>query len=540
MAMPLKIGTRINGKYEILKIIDTGGMSTVYIAMDIRLNKNWAIKEIVKNKSKLSDVEYRSLITETNILKGLDHTYIPRIVDIIELEDRTFVVMDYIEGKTLQDIVSTEGGLPQDKVIKWGIQLAEVLGYLHSRTPQIIYRDMKPGNIMLQPNGKIKLFDFGASRVLKDESSWKTVPLGTRGYAAPERYGSNSKFDVRSDIYELGMTLYHLLTGHDPSKSPEEVKPITEWNPNLNKGLEKIINKMTATNPDDRYQSTAELLYDLKNYEQLDTDFRNKLVTKMKTLIIMTVSTFVLFLSSGLGFYANARSVDNNFNAKLQEAITHNDPTIALEASRIKGDSLDSYDLMVKLFKQDDQFTNVEEVELLSAIQPNLDDLHGVKGYGDLAYSIGKLYLYYGSGIDGDHKNALKWLSEAVTYKSQYKSIAENLKNIIDARNALNGGSKDRGLHERYVKSLLNVASNYDNSTLENLTNIDWLYGYLVKNAGYLKGSQVTKEAIFNALVSTNKYVRSTSPTVKQEKDLKVKLLKQYESVQKAVNKIYR
>ena len=152
-----EIGSVIDGKYEILRKIGRGGMSVVYLAMDTHLNKQWAVKEIRKKGNGKDDVVIvNSLLAEANMMKKLDHPSLPRIVDIIDNGETIFVVMDYIEGESLDKILLEYGPQPEELVIAWAKQLCDVLSYLHSQKPPIIYRDMKPANIMLKPEGNIK------------------------------------------------------------------------------------------------------------------------------------------------------------------------------------------------------------------------------------------------------------------------------------------------------------------------------------------------------------------------------------------------
>ena len=146
-----EIGTLIDGKYEILKQIGKGGMSTVYLAMDQHLNKQWAVKEIRhKADDKESHIIIQSLVAEANLMKKLDHPALPRIVDIIDSRDTIYVIMDYIEGEPLSRILEREGPQPEEDVLEWAKQLCDVLSYLHTRKPPVIYRDLKPGNIMIR------------------------------------------------------------------------------------------------------------------------------------------------------------------------------------------------------------------------------------------------------------------------------------------------------------------------------------------------------------------------------------------------------
>ena len=157
-----EIGTVIAGKYEILKEVGRGGMSVVYLAMDTHLNRNWAVKEIRKTgKTKNDEIIENSILVEANLIKRLDHPALPRIVDIIDNGETIYIVMDFIEGESLDKILSEYGAQPEEKVIEWAMQVCDVLSYLHSQKPPIIYRDMKPANLMLKPNGNICIIDFG-------------------------------------------------------------------------------------------------------------------------------------------------------------------------------------------------------------------------------------------------------------------------------------------------------------------------------------------------------------------------------------------
>lgn len=200
----LEIGSLVDGKYKILNVVGKGGMSVVYLAMNERANKQWAIKEVRKDGVQDFEVVKQNLIVETDILKNLNHLNLPSIIDVIDREDSFLIVMDYIEGKALSDVLKEYGAQPQEYVIEWAKQLCDVLGYLHSRVPPIIYRDMKPSNVMLKPDGNLTLIDFGTAREFKASKVEDTTCLGTRGYAAPEQYGGHGQTDGRTDIYCLG------------------------------------------------------------------------------------------------------------------------------------------------------------------------------------------------------------------------------------------------------------------------------------------------------------------------------------------------
>ena len=192
-------GELIDGRYRILKKLGEGGMSVVYLAVNEKVNRYWAIKEVKKEGVKDFEIVRQGLLAEADLLKRLHHPNLPDIVDIIEGEETFLLVMDYIEGRQLENIVQEFGPQKQEDVVEWGKQLCDVLSYLHSQQPPIIYRDMKPSNIMLQADGRVMLIDFGTAREFKEMEKEDTTYLGTQGYAAPEQYGGCGQTDVRTE-----------------------------------------------------------------------------------------------------------------------------------------------------------------------------------------------------------------------------------------------------------------------------------------------------------------------------------------------------
>lgn len=303
----LEIGSIVDGKYKVLNKIGQGGMSVVYLAMNERANKQWAIKEIRKDGVSNYEVVKQGLIVETDLLKKLNHPHLPSIIDVIDGDGTFLIVMDYIEGNPLSKILKQHGAQSQEDVIEWSKQLCDVLGYLHSRQPPIVYRDMKPSNVMLKPDGTVTLIDFGTAREFKSTSVADTTCLGTQGYAAPEQFGGQGQTDGRTDIYCLGATMYHLVTGHNPAEPPYEMYPIRQWNPRLSSGLEAIILKCTQKNPNDRYQSCAELMYALEHYKDLENETKRE-HTKKWRLFLGSVIACGVSLVGTVGFKAAENS----------------------------------------------------------------------------------------------------------------------------------------------------------------------------------------------------------------------------------------
>lgn len=319
----LEIGSLVDGKYRILDEVGRGGMSIVYLARNIRTNKQWAIKEVRKDGTNDFDIVRSNLIAETDILKKLDHPNLPNIIDILDDGDSFIIIMDFIEGNSLQHYLKHSGPQAEEDVVQWSIQLCDVLGYLHSRTPPIIYRDMKPANVMLKPDGNISLIDFGTAREYKVTSLEDTTSLGTHGYAAPEQYGGLGQTDARTDIYCLGATMHHLLTGDNPAEHPLVLDLIRNFNPNLSQGMEEIIKKCTQQRPEDRYQSCEELMYALNTREMLD----ESVIRQQKTSLALFFSSLFLTLLCLVGFLgfgaAEKKALQQTYDVKVQSAEVH-------------------------------------------------------------------------------------------------------------------------------------------------------------------------------------------------------------------------
>ncbi|MED3561207.1 protein kinase domain-containing protein [Bacillus xiapuensis] len=423
----IKTGAVIDDRYEILKEIGRGGMSVVYLAMDNRLNKSLVVKDICKRDASNNELLINSLIIEANMLKKLDHGALPKIYDIIDAKGDIYVVMDYIEGESLKEKLKREITIPTFEVIDWAKQLAEVLEYLHTRKPHpIIYRDMKPDNIMLTPEGKIKLIDFGIAREFKAESTTDTINLGTKSYAAPEQL-SGKQTDARTDIYSLGVTLYHLVTGKSINEPPFELKPIRHWDAALPEGLEHIINKCTQSEPANRYQSCSELLYDLNNINKLTEGYKKKLRKKL-SLFLIPVVLFLIFTTTavaGINGIKNTQFQDymklvnaagvSHMNHDDQNALKLLEKAIAVNKKRPEA-YISLLDLFISRDKTDDG---------LGKIETYIDDEYGnIQKNSALRFKMGMTYF----DLKHDYPKALKHFNhvdpEAIPDVQYYETIA--------------------------------------------------------------------------------------------------------------------
>lgn len=288
--MDLKVNDIFEGKYKIIKLLGEGGMGKVFLAENTNLGNYWAIKQVKKNPKNNID-----LLAEPNIMKNLNHPSLPRIFDVIENENYIYIILDYVEGASLDEELNNVGKFPENQVVEWAKEICYVLIYLHTLHPYpIIYRDMKPSNLMITGDGKIKVIDFGIAREYKKEAESDTTYMGTYGYAAPEQVHGTSQTDERTDIYSLGVTLYHLVTGKSPNEPPFEIIKIRELDASLSEGLEHIIAKCTKQDPEQRYQDAKELLSDLNNLEKFSQAYK-KARNKHRVKIASSVASVILF-----------------------------------------------------------------------------------------------------------------------------------------------------------------------------------------------------------------------------------------------------
>lgn len=392
-----EIGTVIDGKYEVLREIGRGGMSVVYLAMDTHLNKQWAVKEIRKKGSGQHDeVVINSLLAEANLMKKLDHPALPRIVDIIDNGITIYVVMDYIEGESLDKILNEYGAQPEDKVINWAMQIADALSYLHGQKPPIIYRDMKPANVMLKPEGNVKIIDFGIAREYKEQNLADTTVLGTKGYAPPEQYSGQT--DPRSDIFALGMTMHHLLTGIDP-RNGEPYAPVRQWNPELSEGIEIIINRCVEPAAENRYQSCADLIYDLEHPELITRGFKKKQKRRLATFITAAALSVAMLLTGAGCSFAATKVNNSSYDAlvsvsgatSLETKVESYKQAIAIYPYR-----MEAYIRLLTAYEDEGKFdkaANAGFTALRDRYQSGFDK--SSVEYAELNYLAGKLYITY-------------------------------------------------------------------------------------------------------------------------------------------------
>jgi serine/threonine protein kinase len=266
----LKPGDLLRERYRIIDIIGQGGMGSIYQAEDIRLSgRMTAIKEIITNPNDSAEGIQQARLQfqrEASILARLDHPNLPKVSDYFTEDSRDFLVMDFVPGSDLRQVIEKANRrgefLPEPQVLAWAAQITDAVAYLHNQEPIVLHRDIKPGNIKLTPNGTIKLVDFGLVKILSaDESRTITIVQGhgTALYTPLEQYGEDSGHtDIRSDLYSLGATLYHLLTNRPPVEAkqrfltPSSLIPLREINSEISERTERAVLWAMSMHPDDR------------------------------------------------------------------------------------------------------------------------------------------------------------------------------------------------------------------------------------------------------------------------------------------------
>lgn len=256
--------TLLQGRYRITQLVGQGGMGAIYLANDTRFSSRVCIvKEMLDH---FTDPEQRELATqnfnrEADLLASFKHNAIPEVYDRFTDANRHYLVMEYINGVDLEQRINETGVAFDEKtVVGWAIQCCDVLSYLHHQKPPVVYRDMKPANLMLTHYGKIYLIDFGIARFFNPQS--RGTMIGTQGYAPPEQYRGQG--EPRTDIYALGATMHYMLTNRDPQNEPPfSFPPVRQLNPGVSPEIEAVVSKALESDIEKRFESADEMLITL-------------------------------------------------------------------------------------------------------------------------------------------------------------------------------------------------------------------------------------------------------------------------------------
>ncbi len=277
----MKIGDLIENRYRIEELIGRGGTSSVYLVYDIQLKKLWVAK-VYQREYLNSSIETCNYINaEVEMLSQLKHPGIPHIEAVVDSELYRAIIMEHIEGTNLDRYIQEGGNLPQQRILFISQQVIEIFKYIHSKN--IVYRDLKPSNIIIQNGDRVRLIDFGTARFYTKDKSEETISLGTIGYAAPEQYAVGQT-DWRADIYGFGMTLRYMTTGHSPIGLQIDYPSIQERRPDLSAKFDYIIRKCTCPSPRDRYQSFEAVGADLLKIHAYENGERYRISRALEKL----------------------------------------------------------------------------------------------------------------------------------------------------------------------------------------------------------------------------------------------------------------
>lgn len=542
----LKVGSLVDDKYKILSEIGHGGMSVVYMAINEKANKTWAIKEVRKDGKMDFNMVRAGLMAEIETLKKLNHPNLPSIVDIIEDEDSFVIVMDYIEGRSLDIILEENGAQSEANVVEWAKQLCDVLGYLHSRQPPIIYRDMKPANVMLKPDGSVMVIDFGTAKEFVVNTG-ETTGIGTKGYAAPEQYGGLGRTDARTDIYCLGITMYHMLTNINPCLTLVTDKSIRAVNPTLSRGLDQIIQRCTKENPDERYQSCAELMYDLENYQNLEPLYKRKQKRKIAWFISTIILSIALLVAGVVFQHWSDSMASENYDSKMYEAskTSDYDEKIELYAECIAIQDMagkrEAYDGLIQAYRDDSTFTQEEADQISTLIRNNREVLQlNMDDYVELCFEVGKLYWYY---YDSDNqvtraKYSIEWFQDVIDNASDgyenlnmakaYAGIGSFYRTITTDITEASDRGKYGPMFNLMTGLVNDIATNENESEIVRLELLEMARSAIQQYATKFKQDDVSKDdivALYNTISQTVKTVDTSTDKTEDKKSIIITLL---------------
>lgn len=380
------------GTFQIVKKLGQGGQGEIYLAWDTKKSKYIVVKRIRK--------QILDGIWEAQILRSLHHPGLPELISQFTDDESLCLVMDYIPGITVKDYIRKCGKVSEKQTVLWGIQLLDILGYLHQKTPPVIHCDIKPSNLMIRKDGTLSLIDFGTAKSGNDRGTGQ----GTHGYAAPEQMDPMGRADERSDIYSFGITLYHMATGNHPVEKP--------WNEHeryrLSKGFVKVLKKCLKENKEDRYHSVLEVEHSLKRV----SGKRSKLW--YGTAAVLAVGVFSFYCGIGRGQESSAYS---DFLARAQAEVSKSQGKFSNQAVQYYEKAIEeepgqtaAYERLLRYY----QSAGKEKEGLLTLTElVESTDFH-TRRMERLLYTMGLLYLQGKEGTGGYPSNpvlAYRYLS---------------------------------------------------------------------------------------------------------------------------------
>ena len=440
--------------YRIEKPIGKGGMGRVYLARDIRDGSLWAIKE------NLSDKYREQLYEESEFLSQLEHPALPRTRGVAEYQGGCYMIMQYMSGTTLSDRIKNREVFTESQILEWFRQICDVLIYLHSQPSPIVYRDLKPSNIIIDESGCVKIIDFGIAEHYSEDSGVETMGR-TNGYAAPEQYSRQFRADVRTDIYALGVTMHYLLTGKNPLKPPYEFAPVRELAPQVSPAMESIVRKCIQPNPDARYASAQALYHDLTHMQQLDAAIRRKKRSRLLMVAAACAAVIVCVLLGARVFQGKRETQIAAYYNLLEEAElsvrdgqTDGARELLQQAISMEPEEMSGYLAMAHLYLNEDSLLALDYVgnEILDRFPDCYDSADFLGLMGDIYLVQGQpeqVLYYYRQRCTVAPENAEYWLDliDQELLAGAFDPAGEHLNRYLEA-----GG--DQAIYEELLSIL--------------------------------------------------------------------------------------
>lgn len=552
--------TIIDGKYKIIKEIGRGGMSQVYLVINQRVGKHWAMKTVNYKQCKNNDLAIKSLTKELYMLKRLQHRFLPNIIDIVEENHQLCIIMDYIEGQPLENLLRQQMatkhcGLNPELVLDVARQLCQVFIYLHSQNPPIIYGDLKPSNIIVRPDGQICLIDFGTA-VFKEQI--EKIHMGTAGFAAPEQYNSDTGLVPETDIFAFGAVIYYLLTGCKAKKYAKKEKLLslnqkqimtqeTSGYVKALSGLERILDKCIQSNVENRYHSFSLLYQDILRVEKLGSYHIMKLKLRLKIFFLVLFCSIGFVALAFMAYRMERYTLEYGCNYLFELAETAKDT----EKIYIYGDLIKlnpkqekAYiDLLVSLIQDQDFSLNDEQmiISLLNQREVGRDQtnrqylMESREGYAQFAYYMGIAYYYF-MGPEGDKKSANGWLKIAIQEdflnQNAYQPLAQILYKISSYYNSHLGKVSQWGegyvSYKEYWDDLMSLYALHkigkDNLMIQLQIDYEIVYQIYTKTRMFIEEGHVSPEEMENILADIESNIPSENMTA-QETELQQQLV---------------
>lgn len=444
----LKNGSVLEDRYRIGERIGDGGNGTVYDAVQIRTGRRLAVKEISREAF---DAGAEKTL---EVLKNLRHPGLPLILDVLNREQSALLVMEYIPGKTLEEEMDSRfsggNGFSVNETLRMGIGLCKILSYLHTLPEPILFRDIKPANIMLRPDGGITLVDLG-TLTLQSQLKGETSPsLGTMGYAAPELFRKNAEQGVESDLYSVGAVLHHMITGANPCQKPfafrkiscyRTVESMTGRNAGSLKlrGLERILEKCTSFRSEDRYRSAAELRKALEHPGTcvfLNDSADRVRISLAALLLLFSAGAWLLSVHSEQvskqireegAAYCRGKALHTEQEESFEwlDSALHFCPgdakAISILLDKVLSDGVCTAEEQVRIRSVLDKVEEGEERDNEGLLKESPEE------YFRIAYRLGTACLYASEGIP-DYGSALVWFDEVLTAGTEWEPETQSLR----------------------------------------------------------------------------------------------------------------